>query len=259
MWSAIPYTLVPVEEKIWSTAQTRFHRRRRKHLEPKKRQGFKKLPGPFPRTEEPERAKITSTKILNLSSTKLTQGETEILLLGLSFCPTPKKDITNFEKDLFFFTRKIRLKYHWAVAEERGEVPQTPEPPSLVKMPSKFTPRRGTHVELENVLQPIERLKIKNTKKKDNIDGRRMDLISLKSKADLNQIILKPADKGDMIVIQDPMDYRDMCLKHLHDNNYFVNLGPVDPSKNVRDKLIAFANNKRNLKYEKSFESLTIK
>ena len=177
--------------------------------------------------------------------------------MGLSFCPTPKKDITNFEKDLFFFTRKVRLKYYWAVAEERGEVPQTPEPPSLVKIPSNFTPRRGTHVELENILQPIERLKIKNTKKKDNIDGRRMDLISLKSKVDLNQIIIKPADKGDMIVIQDPMDYRDMCLNHLHDNNYFVNLGPVDPSNNVRDKLIAFANKYKGMMTAKEYAYLT--
>ena len=178
---------------------------------------------------------MISTKILNLSSTRLTKKEIEILMLGLSFCPTPKNDITEFEKDLFYFTRKVRLKYYWAIAQERGDMPQTNEPPSLVKIASNFTPRRGTHAELEKILQPIERLDIKNATKKDNIERRRDDLISLKTKVDSNHFVIKPADKGDMIVIQDPMDYRDMCLKHLNDSNCFENLGSNDPSDLIQE------------------------
>ena len=53
-----------------------------------------------------------------------------------------------------------------------------------------------------------------------NIQGKRLDLISLESKVDLNQIIITPVDKGDMILIQDPLDYRDMCQKDLNDTDY---------------------------------------
>ena len=70
---------------------------------------------------------------------------------------------------------------------------------------------------------------------------KREDLDSLKTKVDSNQIAIKPADKGDMIVIQDPLDYRDMCLKHLNDQSYFENLGPNDPSNMIKEKMVSFA------------------
>ena len=42
-----------------------------------------------------------STKILNLSNVPLTQDETDILKLGLSFTPTPKQNIAELENEIF--------------------------------------------------------------------------------------------------------------------------------------------------------------
>ena len=188
---------------------------------------------------------------------KLSEGEIKILLMGLSYCPTPKNDITKFEEDLFWFTRKIRLKYHWAVSQTSGNSTQSEEPPSLVKLPSTFTPKRGIHKELEKVLQPIERLNIFDANKKDNLKHNRRDLISLKRKTDSNEIVIKPADKGDMIVIQEAADYRDMCQRHLSDIEYYVNLGPQDPSMKVQEKVVSFANKYKNMLTTKEHHYLT--
>ena len=54
-----------------------------------------------------------STKILNLLNVPLTQDEIDILNLGLPFTPTPKQNIAEFQNDIFQFTRKLRLTYHY--------------------------------------------------------------------------------------------------------------------------------------------------
>ena len=41
-----------------------------------------------------------STKVLDLSNEPLTQGEIDILKLGLSFTPTPRQNITKIENPL---------------------------------------------------------------------------------------------------------------------------------------------------------------
>ena len=55
----------------------------------------------------------SSTKILNLSNVQLTQDEIDILKQGLSFTPIPKQNITELKNDVFQFTRKLQLTYHY--------------------------------------------------------------------------------------------------------------------------------------------------
>ena len=74
-----------------------------------------------------------SRKILNLSNVPLTQEEIDILKLGLSFTPTPKQNIAELENDVFQFTRKLRLTYHYRNRNIADE--------SIVKLESTYTPK----------------------------------------------------------------------------------------------------------------------
>ena len=59
----------------------------------------------------------------------------------------------------------------------------------------------GIYAELEDILRPVEWIRIKENKKvRDNIKDR-SSLKSLIEKTESNQIVIKSADKGDMIVV----------------------------------------------------------
>ena len=57
---------------------------------------------------------LQSTKILNLSHVPITQDETDILKLGLSFRPTPKQNIAN-SRMIFF---NLLENYDWFTITE---------------------------------------------------------------------------------------------------------------------------------------------
>ena len=198
-----------------------------------------------------------ATKVLNLSDITLTDGEVRVLTLGLSFCPTPKANVVELERDIFQFVRKVRLKYHFANMDT-GEIPETPPTESLIKLPSNFTPKRRVHQELERILEPIEKMKIvKLDTKTDNLSGDRAALQTLIEKTRDNSIVIKPADKGDIVVIQTGQDYYTMCMKHLTDKEYYKQLGFANPSKIVEKKVMEFANKYRTMMTRKEYEFLT--
>ena len=105
------------------------------------------------------------------------------------------------KETFFYFSRKIRLKYHFRNSNYSDA--------SLIKQASTFTPNRGENIELEYLLQPVERINIVENKSKDNIGKMRKDLKSLLERTQSNEIIMKPADKGDIIVLQSAAQYND--------------------------------------------------
>ena len=59
-----------------------------------------------------------ATKIINLTDQSLTEGQIELLKLGLTFTRTPKFDMNTMENDLFAFIHKLRLIYHFTDINE---------------------------------------------------------------------------------------------------------------------------------------------
>ena len=53
--------------------------------------------------------------------------------------------------------------------------------------------------------------------------------------------IIKPADKGSIIVVMTPKDYWNMCYRHLSDTTFYKNLENKDPSSIVQDRVNKFA------------------
>ena len=168
-----------------------------------------------------------STKVLNLSKVPLNNDETSVLKLGLSFTPTSPKNIPDLEYDLYQFSRKLRLTYHFRNSNFQDV--------SLVKMPSSFTPPPNEHQELENICKQIEHTPINIRKSKDNLMNLRKGLELLLEKINTNKIITKPADKGSVIVVMTPKHYWNMCYRHLSDTTFHNNLDNNDPPTIVQD------------------------
>ena len=92
--------------------------------------------------------------------------EVSILLLGLSFTPTPIiPDFHELERDIAHFTRKLRLAYHFRDSSYTDN--------SIIKLKSGFCPKRNENPELEDICFRIERMKIKVLRSKDNIGSAR--------------------------------------------------------------------------------------
>ena len=171
---------------------------------------------------------------MNFSSVFLPQQETSVLLLGLSFTPTPLvPDIHELERDVAEFTRKLRLSYHFRDSSYTDN--------SIIKLKSTYCPKRNENSELEDVCFKLEKMKIRILKTRDNMGSARDALNSLIGRVNRGEIVIKPADKGAITVVMDPDFYLKMCLKHLDDTSYYTKI-TEDPSDIVLSRVTAFAN-----------------
>ena len=57
---------------------------------------------------------VIHPKVINLSSTCLTDTQVRVLSKGLKFTPTPRRNTIEMEKDIHNFTRKLRLTEYFA-------------------------------------------------------------------------------------------------------------------------------------------------
>ena len=100
----------------------------------------------------------TQTKVINLLDTHFTDSEIEILKLGLSFIPTPQANIPELERDLYEFTRKLRLTYHFK--DNQGPTS------SLISTKSSWTPDQKENLELDEIIRNLHDIKINKTDKR---------------------------------------------------------------------------------------------
>ena len=170
-------------------------------------------------------------------------------ILGISFTPTPPQNIPDLEYDLYHFSRKLRLTYHFRNSDFRDV--------SHVKMPSSFTPPPNEHQELENICKQIEHTPINISKSKDNLINLRKGLEFLLKKINTNKKIIKPADIGSIIVVMTPKDYWKMCYRHLADTKFYNKLDNNDPSTIVQERLNKFAEKHKSVLTNEEYELLT--
>ena len=95
--------------------------------------------------------------------------------------------------------------------------------------------------ELENICKQIKHTLINIRKSKHNLRNLRKGLELLLEKINTKKIIIKPANKGSLIVVMTPTDYWNMCYKHLSDTIFYNNLDSNDPPTIVQDRVNEFA------------------
>ena len=71
-----------------------------------------------------------------------------------------------------------------------------------------------------------------------------------------NEIIIKPADKGSIVVVMSSKYYWKMCQSHLNNEQYYRCLFENDPSLIVNEKIINYANEYCSIVTDNKYEYL---
>lgn len=177
---------------------------------------------------------LLNKRVVNLSSTILTDSELKLLRKGLNFCPTPLSiDFKDIQSDITNFARKLSLKEYFSKVTSDSDHEQTTDtytPSTLhflnkpkrnqISKPSR-EPVINAYVDmLRHDFQSIRKQRPKL--KRDNLStDERKALISLKNRTD---IVIKPADKGGAVVIQDLESYVAEGYRQLNDDKFYTKL-----------------------------------
>ena len=89
------------------------------------------------------------------------------------------------------------------------------------------------------------------------MEGLRHALDSLVEKSSTNQLIIKPADKGDIIVVMSAAFYHEMCMNELSKPNFYQIVGDTDPSDLVLNAVMDFCGKYESLLTNNEIKFLT--
>ena len=179
---------------------------------------------------------------MNLSSHQLSRSEEDTLNLGLSFCPRQRLDKLRLCQDTVAFNRRVKLREYFSDRDDPGNVPplQTStkaKPPSVTR--TKWTPPSGRNPYIDHFTSAVERhldnfLKdVKENRPSQREKSQHETIRSLKSNSD---IVIKPADKGGAVVIQDIKDYTTEAQRQLTDQAFYSPL-PEDPTPEYQQQI----------------------
>ena len=200
---------------------------------------------------EPGISAVTSPRILNLTNVDLTEMEIELLSKGMSFCPTPPPNLQELTDDIYDFTRKLRLAYHF----QNSDYTDT----SMVRLPSTFTPSPNANAELERIIHDIEHMPISSKKVVSNMKKYKEALDLLQRRISDGEIIFKSADKGEVTTVMTPKFYHNMCTRELSKNEFYINVGDMDPGENIHTVVNDFAKKHKDTLTVNEFSYLTEK
>ncbi len=178
------------------------------------------------------KVKDANTYITNLSSRTLTQTQKKVLTLGLKFVPSHTTHDTALHQSLLNFNRSNRLKYYFRNNPNREQHP--------FRQKSTWQPPRAS-VEVENYLHRIEQSFNKLTHKHIFPNLTKLEQKALKELASDPSLVIKNADKGSGIVVEDTQQYIKDGLDHLSDNTIYekINSDPTLPLAEAINNYVA--------------------
>ena len=184
------------------------------------------------------------TNIVNLSSYKLTPSEKSLLGKGLNYIPTPSREKdSKIMQDYFMFDRKLRLRYHFADKDQDPD--QSTYKPSIIKPSKGWTPPSTQDINFDNYRNVtcqtlINQLNTQTRTRIKKFNLTKDERKAMKTLQDNLDIVIKPADKGGAIVIQDTENYKKECLRQLSNKDHYRYLisNPVqDLNKKIHSTL----------------------
>lgn len=170
--------------------------------------------------------------VINLSNRIIQSKIATLLSKGLKYIPKPKsiskKDIKySFDK----YARRIKLTYFWHDKTDKKTKPK-------FKIPSNFNPPGAEihpeiHEELKNLKMNLDNLKLKNGTKNSHKNAKEIKL--LKNLQKEKNIIFKPADKGNSIIIENKSDYLKEANRQLNHPLHYKKLENLISAKKHTD------------------------
>ena len=150
--------------------------------------------------------------ITNLSSNQLTETQQRVLTKGLSFVPSRKINKVALKESVSRFERSNRLKYFF-----RNSPPQEPHP---FKPKSTWQPPKASQ-EIEAYLCRIKTDINQLPPQKFYPNLSKLEHIALRELAQDPTLVIKSADKGSGIVVEDTRNYIKDGLEHLADKTIY--------------------------------------
>ena len=135
--------------------------------------------------------------------------------------------------------RKLHLTLHFRDSNYEDK--------SIVKNACTLTPKPNENQELEAICKNLSKTKINVKGTSDNIPKLRDGLDSLMRKIRSNKSIIKPADKGSVVVAMTPEYYWTICQSYLDNEQFYRCLFENDHSFNIFDKIINYTNKYQNI------------
>ena len=172
--------------------------------------------------------------IFNLSDHLLSSPEISLLSKGLSFVITEKPDFFRLQSELRRFFRTLRLKAYFLDKPYVG----TPSFTNL-RLPSTFTPSTGS---IPSELVTFEKVVIRDVLALQNTHIFTPYNITLEERHALNElkenhnVVIKPADKGGGIVLQNTENYQAEITSQLNEATNYTRLR-ADPQASLRKKI----------------------
>lgn len=166
---------------------------------------------------------IVKPKIFNLSHKALSRYQISILLRGLKFTPTPKRNDNLRKSNIQNYMRESRLAEFFQEKETNNSERNLSEK-NLFKEQSTFTPPRNRDKDLDHQIDVLNNLNLEKmeTRYKNNLSKKEQTEL-LKLQTD-KTIVVKPADKGGAVVILSTGHYQDMIMTHLNDDQTYKQL-----------------------------------
>ena len=175
--------------------------------------------------------------VINMSTFQLTPAMLSLLSKGLNFCPTPgEPDVHSLRQDLDKFHVSLRRTQFFSkqvssnntLDQSSMSLPDTPlgtEDDAFdhyrFRNPSTWCPKGP--INLESMIMFNESYLSEYTPMAPGYQNLSLDekqaLAALKSNTD---IVIKPADKGSAVVIQNRNDYITEGLRQLKDTNFYI-------------------------------------
>jgi hypothetical protein len=175
--------------------------------------------------------------VINLSNYQLTPHMISLLSKGLNFCPTPgqpekfqlRQDLDKFHVSLrrkLFFEKRFDSTQSDTLQSQTTDVPSTSEEQGpfdhfQFRNRSNWNPQGAFQLEAFIALNEtrLNEYKFPSPSQTNLSYNERAALAELKK---ATNIIIKPADKGSAVVIQDIDDYINEGIRQLSDNNFYV-------------------------------------
>lgn len=164
--------------------------------------------------------------VVNLSSHNLSQDQLNVLQKGLNFCPTPGEPLLgDIRRDLDRFHLSIRRRAFFQKFPSDSDPPDlgTRDDDTLSKFrnPSSWSPQGPPTVEglIDQNEMAFERLPVWKPHHDNLTHGERQAVAELKQ---LPNIIIKRADKGSAVVLQDKKDYVQEALRQLNNREHYI-------------------------------------
>ncbi|XP_078524937.1 uncharacterized protein LOC144798025 [Lissotriton helveticus] len=175
--------------------------------------------------------------IFKITFRSVQQSEKKVLSKGLGFVPTNQPNVFNVKSELYAFFQKIHPKYFFRNSDTNLKKSLT----GLRILSTCFPPTyamSNTTLVYENMVQrDVSKILDSYKHSVQNITKlERAALVSLKNN---NDIVIKAADKGGTIVIQDATAYKTEIQQQLQDGISYARLR-TDPSKDLAAEIFTF-------------------